>query len=122
MYLDGSLTCVHTANEWKGLDGPISLGTQFSLFGTKETTMNNGGNIRLLFFQPRCLTSTEVSDIALELKQESQSKIISLIVDQLMSMMGYDYETCVNAAKCTDPSGSLESRIEEALNYFQDWQ
>ncbi len=122
LYLDGSLTCVHTANEWKGLDGPISLGTQFSLFGTKETTMNNGGNIRSLFFQPRCLTSTEVSDIALELKQESQSKIISLIVDQLMSMMGYDYETCVNAAKCTDPSGSLESRIEEALNYFQDWQ
>ena len=122
LYLDGSLTCVHTANEWKGQDGPISLGTQFSLFGTKEPSMNNGGNIRSLFFQSRCLTSAEVSDIALELKQESQAKIISLIVDQLMSMMGYDYETCVNAAKCTNPSGTLESRIEEALNYFQDWQ
>jgi len=122
LYLDGSLTCVHTANEWKGLDGPISVGPQFSLFGTKDSTMNSGGNIRSLFLQPRCLTSIEVSDMALELKQESQAKIISLIVDQLMSMMGYDYETCVNAAKCTNPSGSLESRIEEALNYFQDWQ
>lgn len=125
---------IKSANGESTIDGEWSMGDQFSLFATKTASQCGDNSLRSadgfcleyvmayclrndfrnVHLQARCLLSSEVIDLAEELKREGQSGIVNEIVVQLMSM-GFSADISRWAAMQSEGQ-SVEDRLHAALS------
>jgi hypothetical protein len=121
LYINGENKGRYTSSsnsDWNRLDGSISINGDISIFGSKDLSICQGGSIRYVLFQPKFILEHEVNEIALQLKQEAQSGINALIIEQLISM-GYTHDVAEFAANMGDNSNNIvENRVEAALNFL----
>lgn len=97
------------------LDGDMSVGDQFSLFGSKGKAPNSKSTaLKCVRLYARCLHQSEIVGLTEILKSEATGQVVEIITDHLQAM-GVDYTIAQWAANAAE-GDTIEQRINSALN------